>query len=53
MLPQRLVSVHDRRRVHYVVTVVVLRRVRMTVDACAAATTVGQVHMIADARVQS
>ena len=53
VLPQRLVSVHDRRCVHYVVTVAVLRRVRMTVDARAAETTDAQVHMIADARVQS
>ena len=44
-------GVHDSRRVHHVVTVAVLRRVRMTVDACAAETTDGQVHTTAHARV--
>ena len=44
-------GVHDSRRVNNVVTVGVLRRVRMTVDACAAETTDGQVHTTAHARV--
>jgi hypothetical protein len=47
-------GVHDSRRVHNVVAVAVLRRVRMAVDACVLPQLrMVQVHTTADARVQS